>query len=1522
MNRIVAWFATNHVAANLLMGFAILAGLASLTQIPVKLYPDVDLPIITVTVEYLGAAPEEVESGVCTRIEEHLEGLDGIKELRARASEGVCTVEVELFFEADRQRVLGEVENRVNAIDTFPDETERPVVELAAMTDLVLEIAVTGPTDERALKELGRRVRDDIRSLPGVTHTTIANERPYEISVEVAETSLSRNNLTFDDIAKALRRRSVDIPGGAMRTDEGEILLRTSGQAYLGRELENLLITTRADGTRVLLKDVASVVDGFADTFQGLRFDGKPAALIRVARVGNQDVGEISETVERFLEDAPSRYPDGVEVSIWKDESTRLSVRLGALLDSGVQGLLLILILLALFLRPHLALWVAVGIAIAFLGAIFFIFLFGYSMDATSVMGFILALGLLVDDAVVVGESVYVSHRRGMGQLAGAIEGTQRVLVPVMFGVLTTVVAFVPLLFAVSAVGVMLGVIAGTVICCVAFSLIECLLVLPAHLGHRIARMPLGEFGMTLLVVVVIAAFVVVPDARSGAALAVVAAAVVWASHLAGFLSGLGSRFTRAQVQFELGLEWLIEKVFRRLARAAFRNRALTLAFGFAALVTAPAIIYSDHVPYSFIIPTKGDSIVARLTMPLGSSEAATAEVVARLGDSAREVERRLVAEHEDPVVAHIMEFIGTHPSPGGRLGFALEPSGGHLGGVTMQLTPGETRDITTDAVAALWRTANGRLASDIKLAFITDRIAWDPDIDIQVSGDDTESLGAVVATIRRELSGYPGVHQINDSVQTGKEELKLKVTPAGQALGISLEDLGRQVRQAFYGEEVQRVQRGPDDIRIMVRYRESARRSLDSLYALRVRTPAGAEVPFQTVADVRLGRGLADIERRDGARTVSVTAAVDPEISTAEAVLGQLDSGFLERTVAAYPGVTYSLASAEEQTEMGAAVGPLFVVALLVIYALLAIPLKSYTQPLIIMSVLPFAFVGAVWGHALLKPFDVVIGFSLTSIFGVVAACGVVVNATLVLIHGVNRFRASGDSMLDALVNAAVSRFRPILITTVTTMSGLTPLMLTESVQAKSMVPMAISLGFGVLVSSAAALLLVPAFWLLLHDISQRGKRVADRVGGLMGSAPRLLTWMARYPYIKESLRTQEFTDLELDDLDLDPETARIARQGLVRLYYEREFDAEEMHQQFGLVAAKVPNADDLVDEARRWAEQRTFQLGVHMADGAIAPRDAAGPLSDILTTCLDALLTATEREFVAEHGEIPNHRLALVAHAALGRREFATGGRLDLAMLYDHGPTSSVGMLAPDEWYEQLLQRLLVLIGKVSPEGILYDGVNRYAFHGVDGVRHAMSLEGFAEHFNAAPLRDLRMLTHARVIGAGRSLAADFEVARRSVLSRQHDLAAVAADIATVRQRDPSANEAEAIWDVSRLRGGLDELELAAEFLQLAGAAPDSGVNGLATTFETAGRRELLDSRAAEDLAHAAGLWQNLVGFFRMTCFGRFNPASTTPEQREVIAQIAGVDDFGALPSTIADTARRAAEHLDALIGRVARV
>ena len=1517
MNRLISWFATNHVAANLVMGLAILAGVVSIVRIPFKLVPDMDVPLVTVSVPYLGAAPAEVESGVCARLEEQLEGLEGIRELRSVAAEGSCRIEVEFFYDVDRLRALGEVDSRVNAIDTLPNETEKPIVELAQVTDLVLEVAVTGPEDERALKELGRRVRDDIRQLPGVTEAWVLNERPYEISVEVSEASLSRYGLSFDDIAAALRKRSLDLPGGAVKTEQGELLLRSSGQAYWGDELQNLPVTSRADGTRVLLKDVAEVIDGFEETVQGMRFDGRPAALVRVARVGNQDAGQISETVKRYVGEAPSHLPAGAELAIWRDQSARLAIRLATLLDSGLQGLLLVLILLALFLRPHIALWVGAGIPIAFLGAIFLIYAFGFSMDATSLMGFILAIGMLVDDAVVVGESVYVSHRQGAGQLAGAIDGAQRVLLPVTFGVLTTVVAFLPLLFGEGRIGIIFGVMASTVICCVIASLIECMTVLPAHLGHRSTRLPLGEFGLILLAIVTVASLAFAPNLRVGIALAVGAGALLWALHMTGGLGKLGSRFTHVQVRFESALAWFVANPFRRLADAALRNRALALAAGFVVLVLAAATVYSGHVPYSFIMPTKGDSIVARLTMPLGSSETATAAVVDRLASTAWQVRAEVSAEHEEPV-EHIVETIGAHPAAGVRMGFGRDRAAAHLGGVTMQLTPSEGREITTDEVAALWRGLNGPMPSDIRLVFVTDRVARTPGIDIRLTGSDPASLGRAVAAVRRELATFPGVYQIADTFRIGKEELQLSVTPAGEALGLTLAEVGRQVRQAFYGEEVQRVQRGRDDVRIMLRYPALDRRSLESLDTLRIRTSAGGEVPFRTVAEVTQGRGLADIERVDGSRTVNVTAETDRTVTTPDAVLRQLDRGFLAGMVAAYPGINYSLESDNEQAETIASIGPILILAIAVIYALLAIPLKSYTQPLMIMAVIPFAFVGAVFGHALMQPFGFVLGISMTSIFGFVAACGVVVNTTLVLIHGVNGYRSGGEAMHDALLEAAVSRFRPILITTVTTMAGLTPLMLTRSVQAQPLVPMAISLGFGVLASSAAALLVVPAFWLTLHDLSGGARRVAAAVGGLLGGAPRLATWMARYPYVQESLRAQEFTDLQVpDDLDLDPETERIARRGLVRLYYEREFDVIEMGEQFDAIATRVATSDDLAAEARIWAEQKTFQLGSHIARAAIEPVDAARPLTDILGTCFAALLTAAKRDCADESGELPNARVALVALGAAGRCEFATGAVIEIMVIYDNDPPPSTATLTPAEWHERLVQRFLRLVGDVSPEGYLFEKVVAYPFPQADGV-DAWSMQDVRARFERPSPADLRSLTSARVVGGDGSLAADFDAARHSVLARRYDLVPVAGEIAGIRNAYPLAGDAADIWDVVRLQGGLGDLELAAEFLHLAGARPDAGVAGLADTFESAGQRNLLDAAVAGELARSAVVLQNLSGFLRMTSMGQFDPKSTTPEQRTVIAELAGLADLDSLPEMIADIAERNAAHLDALFAK----
>ena len=1518
----IAWFATNHVAANLLMGLAVIAGLAALTQIPVKMYPDVEIPIISVNVPYLGAAPEEVESGVCTRVEERIEGITGVKELNSIASEGLCTTNVELFFDADSARVLDEVQNQIDSIDTFPEEAEKPIVKFLELTTIVAEVAVTGPTDERALKELGQRVRDDILALPGITHADLANLRPYEISVEVSERSLLRNSLTFDDVAAAVRKRSVDLPGGSIKTGSNEVLLRTRGQAYWGHELEKLEVTTRADGTRVLLEDVARIVDGFEDSGQTLRFDGKPAALIQVARVGGQDLRQVSETVREFVERSTSKYPEGVALTLWNDESVLVTDRLSTLVDSGVQGLLLVLILLALFLRPHLAIWVTAGIPIAFLGAIFLIYWFGFSIDAISVIGFILALGMLVDDAVVVGESVYVAHQRGSGQLAGAIEGAQHVLVPVTFGVLTTIAAFTPLLFSVGAVGEIMAIMAATVIFCLVFSLIECQMVLPAHLGHSGQRMPLGDFGMTLLVTLIIAAIAIGPDRRTSVALAIGAVTLVYAAHLSGLLSKLGAGFTRLQMKFESGLQSFIDTRFRSLVRRVLGARRLTLALALSALASAVGIVAGGHLPFTFMMPVQGDQVAARLTMPPGIGAGVTDQALARLTESARSVQRQLVGESGDSPVVHIMAARGGHPSTGAAISGVRQESGTHLGEVVMQLSPSESRELTTREIADFWRETNGPIEEAIELSFDTERVETGNDIDIRVSGEDLDSLRTVAAVIRAELSEYPGVYEITDSFRAGKEELQLSVSPAGEALGITLSDLGRQVRQAFYGEEAQRVQRGREDVRIMVRFTESERRSLESLYSLRIRTPDGGAVPFRTVAEVTGGRGLAAITRTGGNRSVNVTAKVDPTRTSAVAVLAELSDGLLPDTISAYPGMSYSLESAQRQREVGERLVPMFLLAMFVVFALLAIPLRSYLQPLIIMATLPFAFMGAVWGHLLMKGFGNVLGLSMPSIFGAVAASGVVINATLVLLHEVNRCLSAGDSTYDALVNATVSRARPILITTVTTFAGLLPLLFNRSIQAQPLIPMATSLAYGVLFASVATLLVTPAFMLVLREVTGGAKRVGYLLGNLAGTAPRLTKWMDRFPYVQESLRTREFESLQIpQDIGLDPETARIAHEGLVRLYYEREFNREEMRTQLGAIATKAPMTDNLVGEARVWAEQRSFQLGVHVLRGVIAPTDAARPLTDILDTCLVELLRAAGQDLLVELDRPLGGNVCLVALGSAGRREFAIGSPLKLLFVYELPESRSTGTsLTPEDTYGQYLQRLMRLVGNLSPENMLFEVVPPHALPQGSGRVAACSLSALRDHFDDDPEpSEIRMLTHARVIEAQGDLGERFEAFRQSALTRAPNLDVLVADILEARKQVSQRYHPGDVWDVRHRPGGLDDLILLAEYLQLSGAdtTPAMLVNGLIPTFAAAAEHRLIDESAATELATTARLCQCLDGYFRMTSMGAFDPASVSAELREVIARICGADEFEALPSMIADASARAAELVDGLLG-----
>lgn len=1107
MKSIIAWFANNPVAANLLMGLTIMAGLFSLPQMPMKSFPDLEIPIITINVPYLGAAPEEVEEGVCVRIEEELEGIEGVKQIRSSANEGMCSVQVELFEDADENKALDDVKNRIDSIDTFPEETEQPITNLVTRIRNVVDIAITGPENEHTLKELAEQVRDDIVQLPGVTQASVSNTRPYEISIEVSEASLRRNSLSFDQVAAAVRSGSLDLPGGSIKTRAGEILLRTKGQAYTGRDFENLVVSTRADGTRLYLKDVANIVDGFADTDQSLTFNGKPAALIRVARLGQQDLVEISSTVNQYIRDAASRLPEGVELTLWNDDSTMLRDRIDTLLNSGRQGFLMVLVLLAMFLRPRLAFWVSAGVPVAFLGAIFLTNALGLSIDAVSLFGFILVLGILVDDAIVVGESIHSQHQEGReasSQLAGAIEGAQRVTIPVTFGVLTTVAAFTPLLLGVGTMGQVMLVMATTVICCLAFSLLESQLILPSHLGHNKVTSAEGEVGLMLAPIVAIILIGVAWDLRSYVALLIASASLLFALHAAGLFTPFANYILKAQEKFAQGLQSFIHGQFRRAAGRALNARYLTASFAFVALLSAIAIVASGRLPFSFFPPLASDQVIARLTMPLGTSPDRTNQAIEQLRNSAQTIKAQLNEKYPAaPPVTHIMAAVGDQPSQGSggnAASFSVDgPAGaanGHLGEVIVQLSPSQTRQVTSREVADAWRELNGPIADAVELKFMSSLFTTGNDIDLQLEGADVEELRIIAEKLRYKLAEYPGVTNITDSFRAGKQELKLDILPSGESLGLNLGSLARQVRQAFYGEEAQRIQRGRDDIRVMVRYTEQERRSLGSLDTMRIRTAEGSEVPFATVATAELGRGFSSIRRADGRRVVNVIADVDRSQITSNEVLADLRSGYIQQIMAPYPRVSYSLEGQQaNQSETLAKLLPLFAAALFIIYTLLAIPLHSYSQPLIIMSVIPFAFVGAIWGHLIMKSFGLVSGLAMMSILGMIAASGVVVNSSLVLVHSVNFRRSVGDSIGEALLHASVSRCRPILLTSLTTFFGLSPLMLNESVQAQFLIPMAISLSFGVLFATVITLLVVPSGYLILDDLGRLLRKTGKTV-------------------------------------------------------------------------------------------------------------------------------------------------------------------------------------------------------------------------------------------------------------------------------------------------------------------------------------------------------------------------------------------------------------------------------------------
>ncbi len=1045
MSRAISWFAENHVAANLLMALLLVGGLLTLPMLKQEMLPDISLEVLTVTVAYPGAAPEEVEEAICIPIEQELQGLPGVKRLRATASEGVGQVVVELVAGEDVGRRLADVRARVDAITGFPEAAERPMVSQLEAGLQVLNVAVSGQADEHTLKRIGQQVRDGLAALPEITQVTLGSVRPYEVSIEVSEDALRRHGLRFDDVVAAVRRSSVDLPGGTVRAEGGEVLLRAKGKAYDRSAFEQIALVSRADGTRLTVGDVATVVDGFAETDQRSYFDGDPAVLVQVSRVGDQRLLDVAAAAKSWVDEARAHMPEGISLTIWADTADMLDDRIGSMMRNARSGFLLVLLILALFLHLRLAFWVALGIPTAFLGSIAILPSLDISINWISLLGFIVVLGIVVDDAIVVGESAHTEQQRAATPLEGAIRGATTLAVPVCFGVLTTVAAFAPMLFLPGAMGRLVLALPAVVIACLVFSMVEAMLILPAHLAHHAG------------------------SAREQA-------------------QAEPRGWQRIQRRVARGLEDATENLYRPALARVLEWRWVSLAVACSTLLFTGGLLAGGWLRFTFQEPVEGDVIAADLTMAPGTPRETTHAAMEMLAQAAREVQAEADAESasEESIFAHMLTTLGSQPfkARSGPLPTARSQhqGGAHLAELQVEMAPPEHRHVGTDEMQRRWRERVGSIPGAVELTFVNSMVRAGAPIELELRGADLPSLRRAAAAVRARLGEIPGVFDVADSFRGGKQELEFQVLPSAETLGLSLADVGRQVRQAFHGEEAQTLQRGRDEVEVMVRYPADRRRSLGDVEQMWLRAPDGSEVPFTRVARAELGRGFSAIQRVDRERVVTVTADVDVTVGNANEIVADLRERVLPDVLSHYAGVKFSFEGEQaEQRQFLAALTRGQVIALLVIYALLAVPLRSYSQPVVIMSAIPFGLVGAAWGHVFMG-YD----FSMYSVIGFVALSGVVVNASLVLVDHANRLRARGVPLEQAVIDAGAARLRAIVLTSLTTFAGLSPMMLESSLSARFMVPMAISLAFGVLFASVITLLIVPCLTVALDDVQR----------------------------------------------------------------------------------------------------------------------------------------------------------------------------------------------------------------------------------------------------------------------------------------------------------------------------------------------------------------------------------------------------------------------------------------------------
>jgi multidrug efflux pump subunit AcrB len=1023
MNGLIAWWARNPVAANLLMIGIVITGFLGFMNIEREAFPVIKANNVEVIVAWPGAAPQEVEEQIIVRVEEALTDLDNIDRIFASANEGSAYIWVRALGPVDMGAFVGNIKRRVDAISSLPRDIERPIVREQIYRDQSMRIGLYGDIGERQLTRLAEDLRDEVAMLPGISIVELFGTRREEVSVELSEEALRRYGLSFDEVARAIGATSVNISSGRVRTESGDILLRARNLANTQTEFENIILRQGIEGGILRVGDVAKVVDGFEEEDILATLNGEPAVLIQVMSQEHMDVVKASDSVHKWVEETQKHLPEGVGLTIWWDNADVYKGRMETIVSSAITGLLLVFIILILTLRPKVALWVTVGIATAYMGSLALLPSADVSLNVISTFAFLLVLGIVVDDAIVVGESIHHTAQQRGGTVESAIMGTQLVAKPVMFAVLTTMIAFMPWLFLSGEDVQITRHISIVIILSLTFSLIEAFFILPAHLRT------------------------LAPESKE--------------SNYA-----LVRKFLSLQQAIAHSIIHFARTTYRRSLAFSLRHRYATVATFVGVFIISMGVFSSGWVKFSFMPEIEGDGIYINVDLPndtpydralqiLKQIQAAEKQLVDEVNAAAEEGQGKLVENwytrsRRDSVLAMV------------------------------KLVPPSERELSAKDVALRLKELIGDVpdAEEITVNYTTNDSV--PRLSYAISHPDMDTLLAASEALQAKLRSYDSVYYVRDDLQGSVSELHFTLLPGAERMGFTLREVSRQVRQAYYGEEVQRLPRENGDVRVMVRYPKAERYNLASLENFRLRTPDGSAVPLLSVVDVEVASGVKEIKRRERRRSSTVNANLITDVG--RDIQKDLDENFFPEWEKQFPGVIRgAVGQAEGEARFFKEVTSLYLLAFFVMYWLLAVAFGSYVQPLIIMTAIPFGYMGAVYGHLIFG-----LSMALFSYFGIAAAAGVVVNDNLVLMDYVNRAREQGMNALDAVLEAGAERFRPILLTTVTTFVGLIPMMAERSIQAQFLHPAVISLAFGVLVALAVTLYLVPSLYCIGEEIRE----------------------------------------------------------------------------------------------------------------------------------------------------------------------------------------------------------------------------------------------------------------------------------------------------------------------------------------------------------------------------------------------------------------------------------------------------